>query len=70
MLPAMAVGLTPTTKTPEVDDGHGMFESTALNAVATVRAPVAKVAVVPVAVAHVGLAALKLVDFCQRIVPE
>ena len=56
--PFTAFGLTAIANTPLVEDGHGLLDNTALYAVEAVNAPVVKVAVVPVAVAHVGVVAV------------
>lgn len=57
-VPATAFLLTAITNILVVDEGQGLLESTALYAVEAVNDPVLKVAVVPVAVAHVGVVAV------------
>ena len=70
MVPEIAAGSTLITNVPDVEDGHGLFETTALKAVVVVKAPVIKLDVVPVTLVHVGFKLFQLVDRCHPIVPE
>ncbi len=57
-VPATAFGLTVTVTIVALELGHGLLDRTALYAVEAVNAPVERVALVPVAVDHVGVAAV------------